>query len=116
MGEMDGLNLVGFVKVNAAPVKPLDPQCKALIEQVDQGMKSSPEEQNALIGQPFKTVSEARKKARYINSQIPLMGDGFSRYIAKSKGNDQSGYQVCIGIRKSGHASRHGKGKGKSNA
>jgi hypothetical protein len=79
-------------------------------------MKASPDEQKALLGQPFKTRPEARRKARYINNQIALMGADFSRYIAKPIGNDQSGYQIAVCIKKPGNASGKGKSKTKPNA
>jgi len=115
MGEMDGLDSVSFVKAGAKVIRAagrtLDPKCKAIMEQVDKGMKASTEEQKALLGQPFKTRPEARRKARYINNQISLMGADFSRYIAKPNGNDQSGYQVSIYIKKPGSSTGKGKGK-----
>jgi len=60
MGEMDGMDLVSFVSLKQSSIKQADPQCKAIMEQVDAGLKANPG-QAALIGKPFKTKYEAAR-------------------------------------------------------
>lgn len=113
MGEMDGLNVTGFAGKKDLPNKAVDPQCKAIMEQVDSGLKANPGNDFALIGQPFKTKDEVKKKAKYLNSQIPLMGGDLGRYKAESRGTEETGYQLCCSLRKPAKKGKAGKGKSK---
>ena len=116
MGEMEGMDVVGFVSLKQVSKKQLDPQCKSIMDQVDQGLKCSPEEKAALIGKPFKTKEEANKKARYLRGQIPLMGPDYAKYGVRIKGMGEAGYQVLGVVKKPAAAGKTGKKKGKPNS
>ena len=111
MGEMDGMDVVGFVSLKQVSDRQVDPQCKAIIEQVDAGLKANPG-QAALIGKPFKTRDEAVKKARYLRGQIKLLGINYCSYGVSVKGSDVSGYQVYGVVKKPAVSGKAGKGKG----
>ena len=98
MSEMDGMDAVTFVSTEApAKESVVDPQCKAIMDKVEAGLKGVAAAKNiALVGKPLQTKEEAKKKARYLRAQIRRMGSAYAKYAVTVKGSDGAGYQLSV--------------------